>query len=375
MNFDFSEDQKHLRAQAQKFLSEQCSTKVVRRVLDSGVAYDKALWKAVAAMGWTGTAIPEAYGGLGLGSLELCVIAEELGRAVAPIPFSSSVYLAAEALMLAGSEAQKKRYLPKLASGEMIGTLAAAEGPGAVSPRRIATRFAGGKLDGEKKAVPDGASADLAVVLAKTGPESGDRSLSLVLVELGASGVKREAEQAVDLTRPIASIAFAGTPGDLLGKEGEGLALLRRIFDRAAVLFAFEQVGGAEAALEMARQYALGRIAFGRPIASFQAIKHKLAEMYGYNVIARSNSYYAAWALSTEAPELPLAAAAARVSANKAFDFAAQENIQTHGGVGFTWEYDCHFYLRRARQLSLVIGSSRVWREQLVSELEKRNAA
>ncbi len=184
MNFDFSDDQKALREQAARFLRDQCPPKAVRAILEGGDTYDRKLWKAVAEMGWMGTAIPEEFGGLGLGYLELCVIAEELGRVVAPIPFASSVYLATEALLVAGSAEQKQKYLPKLASGELIGTFASSEGPNAATPRSVKTTFRNGKLDGAKEPVADGSNADFAVVLAKTG-DSGDRALSLVIV-LGA---------------------------------------------------------------------------------------------------------------------------------------------------------------------------------------------
>ncbi len=374
MNFDFSEDQKFLKDQADKFLSERCTLKTVRAVMEGGAPYDKALWAGIVEMGWTGTVIPEAYGGLGLGYLELCVIAEALGRALAPVPFSSSVYLATEALLLAGSEAQKQEYLPKLASGASIGTFALAEQTGPVTPRRVTARFANGKLEGTKIAVPDGLAADFCIVAART-EEAGDRSLSLVLVDLTGPGVTRRAEESIDPTRPLTEIRFSGAPATLLGKLGDGWAMTRNLFDRAAVLTAFEQVAGTERVIEMTRDYVLNRYAFGRSLGSFQAIKHKLADFYAAGVLARSNAYYGAWALSNNAAELPLAAAGARISACAAYDLASQEGLHLHGGVGFTWEYDCHIFYRRARQLALGLGAPRVWKERLVSELEKSNAA
>src|ERR1700759_3031007 len=175
MNFDFSDDQKMLKDQARKFLTDKCSTKTVRAVFEGGEHYDPRLWKEIAEMGWTGTAIPENYGGLGLGYLELCVIAEEMGRALAPVPFSSTVYLFAEAILQAGSEEQKKRLLPKVASGEIIGTFARSEGPGAVTPKNIRVTFKGGKLSGTKTPVTDGMEADYAVVLARGSEDAGER--------------------------------------------------------------------------------------------------------------------------------------------------------------------------------------------------------
>ena len=375
MNFDFSDDQKLLRDQAHKFLSEKCTTKAVRAVLEGSQGYDKRLWKAVAEMGWLGTAIPENYGGLGLGYLELCVIAEELGRVLAPVPFSSTAYLLTEALLVAGSEEQKSKLLPKIAGGEIIGAFARAEGVGPVTPKSIRTTFKGGKLNGKKVAVVDGADADYAVVLARGSDEAGERGLALALVDLKGKGVARKAQDSIDPSRKHAEITFTDAAAEPLGKTGEGWQLSSRVLDRAAILMAFEQVGGADTCLAMAKDYAVNRYAFGRPIGSYQAIKHKLADMYVNTELARSNAYYGAWALSTNARELPLAAAAARVAATQAFDYAAKENTQTHGGIGYTWEMDCHLYYPRSRELGLALGAQRSWKDKLVTELELSNAA
>jgi acyl-CoA dehydrogenase len=375
MNFDFSDDQKYLRDEARRFLAAKCDTRVVRGVLEGEAPYDRDLWRAIGEMGWLGTAIPEDHGGLGLGHLELCVIAEEMGRALAPVPFASTVYLAAEALMLAGTEEQKKKWLPKIATGEVIGTLAVAEGPGAPRPQAIKTAFNGQTLKGEKLPVPDGDTADFAIVVANDGKGQGEGNIVLALVDLTAKGVARAAVKTLDPTRSQARLTFDNAPAEALGAPGEGWAQLQSVLDRAAVLIAFEQLGGADRCLEMAKEYALGRHAFGRPIGSFQAIKHKLADMYINNELARSNAYYGAWALSSGAAELPLAAAGARVMASEAYDYAAKETIQTHGGMGFTWEVDCHLFLRRAKHLGLVLGSARHWKDRLVGHLERRNVA
>ncbi len=370
MNFDFSDDQKFLKGEARKFLDANCPATRVRKVLDDDAkGHDAELWAAVAAQGWLGAAIPEELGGLGLGHLELCVIAEELGRAVAPIPFASTVYILAEALMLAGSDEQKKAWLPKIAAGEVIGCLATSEGPGVVTGSNLQASVEGGKLSGAKIPVTDGDIATLGLVLAKEGGKPG-----LFLVELGG-GVTREAVKTLDPTRDAAKLTFSGAAAQRLGGAGEGFDLLEQILDRAAVLLAFEQTGGADRCLEMAKDFALERYAFGRTIASYQAIKHKLADMYVKNELSRSNAYYGAWALNTNAPELPVAASAARIAGSEAYWFAAKENIQTHGGIGFTWEMDCHLHYRRSRQLQLVAGAPRVWKERLVSQLERRNAA
>jgi alkylation response protein AidB-like acyl-CoA dehydrogenase len=361
VNFDFSSDQKSLREQARKFLAEQASSTRVRHILEGAAPYDAGLWRGMGEMGWMGTAIPETYGGAGFGYLELCVIAEELGRSLAPTPFSSTIYLAAEALLLAGSEAQKKRWLPRIAQGEAIGCFALAEGPQVVTPANIATRAGGGSVSGTKIPVADGDVADFAVVVAGAG---------LYLVDLKASGITRTPVTTVDPTRSHARLVFERAAAEPLGPVGAGWQLVERLLDRAAVLVAFEQLGGAQASLDMAREYALGRFAFGRQIASFQAIKHKLADMYVGIELARSNAYYGAWALSTDAPELPVAAAATRVAATEAYYQAAKENIQVHGGMGFTWEFDCHLHYRRAKLTGLVLGSARRWKDLLIARLE-----
>ena len=296
------------------------------------------------------------------------MIAEELGRVLAPVPFGSSAFFFAEALKLAGSEEQKLELLPKVADGSVIGCIAVSEGPGEIKAGNIATRLNGGTISGKKIPVTDGDIATHAVVLAKDG--SGE---SLVIVDLGQAGVSREPIKTLEPTRSHATISFDGAAAELLGEAGNGMALLDQINDRAAVLIAFEQLGGASRCLEMANAYAKERQAFGRPIGGYQAIKHKLADMYVKNEVARSNAYYGAWALSSNAAELPEAAAAARVAASEAFWFASKENIQTHGGMGFTWEVDCHLFYRRAKLLSVQAGSPAVWKEKLVSALEAKN--
>jgi alkylation response protein AidB-like acyl-CoA dehydrogenase len=371
MNFDFSDDQKALKSVARRFLEANASTEWVRKVLDDDAkAYDEALWKAVGQQGWLGAAIPEEHGGLGLGHLELCVIAEELGRAVAPIPFASTVYFLAEAVMLAGSDEQKAYLLPKIAAGEIIGCMATSEGPGATTAATLKATVSDGTLSGVKLPVTDGDIANVALVLAKENGKPG-----VFLVDLDDAGVTREVLKTLDPTRDAARLTFKDAAARRLGGAGEGMELVEQVFDRAAVLLAFEQCGGADRCLEMAKAYALERYAFGRVIASYQAIKHKLADIYVKNELARSNAYYGAWALNTNAAELPVAASAARIAASEAFWFASKENIQTHGGIGFTWEMDCHLFYRRSRQLSLVAGAPRVWKERLVSQLERRNAA
>ena len=367
MNFDFSDELIQLRDEARRFLTSRCPPSVPRRILEGPEPYAADLWRAVAEMGWTGAAIPEEYGGVGLGRLAVCVIAEEIGRSVAPIPFSSSVYLATEALMLFGSEAQKQSYLPKLAAGELIGTFAMAERPGTSDPRKLTAGVISGALTGTKLAVPDGDVADFAVVAV-----NGGSGPWLHIVDLTAAGVTREAITTIDPTRSHARIAFASAAADPL-PGSTGPDSIRTLLDYAAVPTAFEQVGGAQAALDMANAYAKERFAFGRPIGSFQGIKHKLADMYIQVEMARSNAYYGAWAVHTNAAELPIAASVARIAACEAGWFVTKENIQTHGGMGFTWQMDCHLYYRRAKLLGLALGGAREWKQRLIGELRARN--
>ena len=370
MNFEFSEQQQLLRDQAQGFLNQNCSPSVVRKILETDAAYDEALWKQIAGLGWMATVIPDQYGGLGFSYYELVVIAEELGRVVAPVPFSSSVYLATEALILAGSDAQKTKWLPKLAAGEAIGTFALGEGAGRPTAAQLTTCAVGSRLTGSKYPVADGDVSDFVIVVAAS--DHGDKA-SLYLVELDE--VEKSAIRTIDPTRSHSKLNFDNTPGELLGGEGSGWQLANQLMDRAAVLYAWEQVGGAQAALEQAKEYAMERYAFGRPIAGFQAIKHKLANVYVKNTLARSNGYYGAWALDGNEAELSLAAATCRVSATQAYYFASKENIQTHGGMGFTWEFDCQFHYRRSKLLSVNLGSETWWQDRLISAYEQSNTA
>lgn len=371
MNFDFSDDQKFLRDEARKFLGAECTTAHVREVLDDdSVSHHAGVWARIVEMGWLGAAIPEEDGGLGLGMLELCVLAEEMGRALAPVPFASTAYFFTEALKLGASDEVRAGVLPGIMGGETVGCYAASEGPGAVNAASLKTSFDGTKLSGTKIPVTDGDVATHAVVLAKEGSGA-----SLVLVALQQAGVKITPVKTLEPTRSHAEIVFDGAEGTRIGAAGEGEALHEALMDRVAVLLAFEQLGGASRCLEMANQYAKERYAFGKPIGGNQAIKHKLADMYVKNEVARSNCYYGAWALSTDAAELPEAAAAARLAASEAYWYASKENIQTHGGMGFTWEVDCHLFYRRAKLLAVQAGAPPVWKEKLVRALEQKNAA
>ena len=368
MNLDFSDDQKFLQEEARKFLEKEEALNRNRAVLETDNKFDEDLWKKIVDLGWTGIRIPEEYDGLGLGHLELCVIAEELGRFLAPVPFSSSVYLFTEAIINYGTDKIKEDILPKLVSGEIVGTLAVTEDLHAPTKNNVNLSYANGKINGKKIAVPDAGVATHAVVVAKS-----NKGISLQLVDLSATGVTTEHQENIDESRGHFSITFNHVETQLLGDEVNGWELYESLINQAAVLFSYEQIGGSQASLDMAINYAKERYAFGRPIGSYQAIKHKLADMYIALTLAKSNCYYAAWALSTDAADLPSASATARVSATKAYQLCSKENIQTHGGNGFTWEYDCHMFYRRSKLLSLNIGSLSNWREKLVTSLEQSN--
>jgi alkylation response protein AidB-like acyl-CoA dehydrogenase len=364
MDFDYSAEQRELRDQARQFLAENWPCSRMRTLLEQPeVATGREFCSRVAELGWMGATIPEALGGAGLGHVELCALAEELGRALVPGPLSSTLFGFTEALRVAGDDAERARWFPRIAAGEIHGSLAFHEGAGDPDATACTAEVRDGRLYGVKWPVTDGVFADVAVVLAL---EQGNPSMQLV--ELDAT-VQRLPLPSLDDSRPVCRLAFDGIPARRLGDPGQGRALVAGIMQRLAVLCAFEQLGGADRCLEMARDHALQRRAFGRPIGSFQAIKHRLADMYVRNELARSNAYLAAWALAQDAPELGVAAAAARLAASDAYEFAARENLQVHGGIAITWEADPHLYLRRARQLGAVAGSMGYWAERLTGEL------
>lgn len=369
MNFDLSDEQKMLKAQAARMLGERSTPDRLRQLIAEGADWDPGLWGAAADMGLLGAAIPESCGGSGLGETDLCVVAEEMGRVVAPIPFFSSICLAAEAIRLAGSEAQKSRWLPKLAAGEAVAAFAWNEGRGAAREHDLTVKLSGGVLSGTKWPVADAGVAELCVVVAS---ENGLPVLALA--ELAQPGVRRERLEGFDQLRPHHRLEFEGASAEPM-TGASSVELLRGLRDRAAVYAAFEQIGGAEACLSMARDYTLERRTFGRPIASYQAVKHNLADILVLIELARSNAYFAAWALESDPDQFPAAAAAARLSATAAYEQAARENVQLHGGIGFTWEADCHFHYRRARLLALNLGSAEVWSDRLISALAREDAA
>jgi len=351
VNFELSDELRLFGEQLRRALESAAPLSEARACIDAQRT-SAAAWKTLGELGVCGAAIRETDGGMGLGPLSLCVAAREIGWAVASAPAPASLYLFAETLGQAGDAADRSHWLRGIADGSRVGTAAI----GLVQP----VRFADGRLSGECGPLPDGLSADVALILVAAAPAP-----LLVLVDLGHAGVRRTALPCVDPGRPLARLEFADVPAVPVGDAATAVAGL----DRAAVYLAFEQVGGAERALDVARGYALERQSFGRPIGSYQAIKHKLADMWVKIEIARAHALYAGWALESGSDDLPLAAAAARVAATDAYLFAAQESLHVHGGYGFTFAADCHLFYRRARSLAAVIGSSRRWVDRLSAQL------
>jgi len=363
MNFGLSDEQKMLAEHARGLFADRSSYDRLRTLLDASREWDEPLWRDTAELGFLGAAIPEAYGGLGLTALDLAVISEELGRANAAIPFFSSLVLAADAILLAGSEAQKAEWLPQLASGAAVATFAYSEGTHGWGHGLPEARFADGRLHGAKSPVADGGIAAVAVVLAEHDGQS-----VLVLARLDQPGVVRTKLESFDQLRAHYRLDFDGAQAEILDAAPTD-AVLAELFDRAAVQAAFEAVGGAEACLHMARDHALERKIFGRPLAGYQAIKHKLADVLTQVELARSSAHYAAWAAVNAPGELPRAAAAARLNAIAAFELAARENMQVHGGIAYTVEANCHFHYRRERTLALSLGGRERWADRLIDSL------
>ncbi|CAA0093419.1 Acyl-CoA dehydrogenase FadE34 [Zhongshania aliphaticivorans] len=361
MNLDFSEDDKVIQEQVDKYLSNNSGIEEVRSVLDGEKPYSADVWRGMAEMGLMGINVPAEYGGVETGYKSLCLVAQSLGKHAAAIPFSSTVYLVTEALVQFGSEEQKSHWLPKLASGELIGAFAVAETLEQVTVSSISCSVSGDVLNGTKLAVADGGIADIAIVLAK-----GEAGPAMFIVELSDNGFERKNVSTIDPAKNTATVTFNNAKAELLGVDGQGWDQLQQVYDRAAVLFAFEQIGGAQSALDMAVEYAKERYAFGRPIGSFQALKHIMADMYTALRLAESNCFEAAEVLATGSADLPLVAATARVSATKAYQLCTKDNIQVHGGMGFTWEFDCHIYYRRSNYQTLELGGLSVWEGKLV---------
>ncbi len=375
MNFGFNEEQELLRKTARDFLGKHAPMKLVREVMEGGGARRQLLWKQLAELGWTGLALPEAHGGAGLTPIELAIVLEELGRSLAPVPFLPTC-LAARAVLELGDETQRAAWLPAICSGEISASLALVEERGSDDPADVALRAvrtrAGFELEGRKLFVPDAADAGLLLVVARSGG-SGEKGLAVFAVPRETQGVAITPMHSMDLLRPLYQVEFAGTPlpaSARLGGDADVAAGLSRVLDHGLVMICAEMLGGAEKCLEDSVAYAKERVQFGKPIGVNQAIKHKCADMLFEVESARSITYYAAWAAREGNAEAPLAAAMAKAYLSDAYRKVAAENIQIHGGVGFTWEYDCHLYFKRAKSDEVWLGDARYQRERVARLLE-----
>ncbi|MFP3899656.1 MAG: acyl-CoA dehydrogenase family protein [Acidimicrobiia bacterium] len=369
MNFAFSEEQEELRRITRQFLEAKSPESEVRRLMETTEGYDPKVWSQMAnELGLQSLTIPEEYGGQGFTYVELTVVLEEMGRALLCAPYFSTVALAANTLLHAGDEAAKKDLLPGIASGETIATLAFTEPNGRWDESGIeATASQDGdawRLEGTKMFVLDGHVADQLIVAART-----DGGVSLFRVDGDAQGLTRTPLATMDQTRKQAKLELSGVPATLLGQPGTGWDVLRRVLDLAAVALAAEQVGGAQRVLEMSVEYAKERVQFGRPIGSFQAIKHKCADMLLEVESAKSAAYYGAWCAAELNDELPEVACLAKAYCSEAYFHAAAENIQIHGGIGFTWEHPAHLYFKRAKSSELLFGDPTYHRELLAQRL------
>jgi len=369
VNFAFSEEQEELRRSVRRFLEDKSPVTEVRRLMETTEGYDPAVWTQMGSqLGLQGLTIPEEYGGSGYSYVELIVVLEEMGRALLCAPYFSTVALATNAILTSGDDAAKKELLAGIAGGETIATLAITEDNGRWDLEGIqlqAKRSGDGyTLDGHKMFVIDGHTANLIVVAARS-----DAGVSLFAVDGDASGLTRTPLSTMDMTRKQARLEFAGTPARLIGTEGGAEAGLSKTMDLAAVALAAEQVGGAQKCLDMSVEYAKVRIQFGRPIGSFQAIKHKCADMLLEVESAKSAAYYAGWAAAEDSDELPVVASLAKAYCSEAYFHAAAENIQIHGGIGFTWEHDAHLYFKRAKSSELLLGDPTYHRELLAQRI------
>jgi alkylation response protein AidB-like acyl-CoA dehydrogenase len=378
MNFAFSEEQEELRKSVRRFLADKSPESEVRRLMATDEGYDPAVWRQMAEqLGLQSLAIPEEYGGAGFGFVELVVVLEEMGGALLCAPFFSSAVLGAHALLTSDDEKAKARWLPGIASGESIATVALIEDSGRWDldgVGLVATADGSGwVLDGHKSFVLDGHLATLVLVVARTGDGGGNNAngggLGLFAVEGDASGLVRTPLSTMDQTRKQARLEFSRTPAELVGTAGSAGPGVEKTLQLAAVALAAEQVGGAQHCLDSSVEYAKTRIQFGRPIGSFQAIKHKCADLLLEVESARSAAYYAGWAAAEDSDELPLVASLAKSYCSEAYFHAAAENIQIHGGIGFTWEHDAHLYFKRAKSSELLFGDPAYHRELLAQRI------
>ncbi|MBW2717011.1 MAG: acyl-CoA/acyl-ACP dehydrogenase [Deltaproteobacteria bacterium] len=377
MEFSFSEDQDELRRAARRFLAVASSEERVRSVMETEQGYDSTTWERLSEeLAWTALTIPEEYGGLGMSYLDLHPLMEEMGRSLLCSPFFSTICLGANALMLGGADLHKERYLPGIAAGETTATLAYAEKNNRMDAEGVEATYSrngtGYILRGGKSYVVDGHTAALLVIAARTENSNGSKGVSLFLVPGDTEGLRRTWLPTMDQTRRLASIELSDVvvPHDaLLGEEGRGWALCERTLDLARIALAAEQVGAAEMCLDMAVEYAKVRKQFGRPIGSFQAIKHKCADMLMMVESARSAAFYASALAGQGEADLEEAASSAKAFCSDTFFHCAAENIQIHGGIGFTWEHPAHMYFKRAKATETLFGDPSFHRERFARRM------
>lgn len=371
MNFSFTEEQEMLRDSVRSFLAAKLPIERTRELMETDTGFDAAIWAEMAALGWMGMAIPEEYGGFGFTDQELNIVVEEMGRTLAAVPFFSTAVLGANAVLHSNSDAHRKELLPRIASGELRVALAHVDAGGTWDPDNVdmtATKQDDGwVLNGTKAFVIDGHTADVVIATARS-----DKGVSLFVVDGSAEGLERRRVETMDMTRKQAELTFSNVrvqAGALAGAEGGGDAILRHVLEHAITSLACEQVGGAQMCLEMSVEYAKVRVQFGRAIGSFQAIKHKCADMLMNVESARSTAYYASWAAAAEDEELAIVAPLAKSVCSDAYFAAAADTIQIHGGIGFTWEHDAHLYFKRAKTSQLLFGDPVSHRRTLADQL------
>lgn len=369
MDFAFTAEQEQLREMVRDFLADKSPESEVRRLMETEEGFDSVVWTQLAGeLGLAGMAIPEEYGGAGYGVVEVGVVLEEMGRVLLCAPYFSTVVLAATTLMASGDDAAKKDFLPGIASGELRATLAITEESGRWNVDATALRATRSgdswTLSGTKSYVLDGATAQLLLVTALT-----DAGLSVFAVDAEAEGLNRTPLFTMDQTRKQAKISFHGTPARLIGTDGAAAPVLSHVLDIAAIALAAEQAGGAAQALSMAVAYAKVRVQFGRTIGAFQAIKHKCANMVVQLESAKTAAYYGLWAAATDSDDTPMIASLAKAYCSDAYLFCAEENIQIHGGIGFTWEHPAHLYLKRAKTSQLLFGDPSYHRQHLAQRV------
>jgi alkylation response protein AidB-like acyl-CoA dehydrogenase len=368
-----AEDRTLIRDSARGFLADNATTADVRRWMATDLGYDREIWQRVAGeLGWPAVPVAEDHGGLGLGLGETALLMEEMGAALFCSPFLSTVCLAGSAIRLGGSEAQQAEFLPAIAGGEMTATLALTEKTGRIASDAILTEFRTDGdsyiLNGAKRFVIDGHSADLLIVAARTPGTAGAAGLSLFAVQGDAEGVARQAVPTLDQTRRQADIQFADvrvSRAALVGELGNGWSVLSRTLDLGITALAAEQAGGMRRILQLTVDYLQERVQFGRQIGSFQAIKHRCADMMVKVESALAAANCAADAADAGDADFPMLAAMAKAYCSDAYFACAGESIQLHGGVGFTWEYDPHLFFKRARASAAMLGTADYHRERI----------